>query len=174
MDIKKPKHIINHQSQEFSCEANSVECLTIKVHLAKESPNPARAPYRDATEWQKQVSRRKPIQLNMNAIVKAARNIMSVPNKWSFELGLFWLLSWLVSIDKNVKGCSIRVVIDTCGGFKGCVAWKGGGSSPFLDFSISTSSYVGSFECTIFSSMSTAVVDWFVPITSYGGTLIVW
>ena len=40
-----PKAIMSHQSQLFSREANSVECLTIRVHLASESPNPDNAPY---------------------------------------------------------------------------------------------------------------------------------
>ena len=43
-----PKAIMSHQSQLFSREANSVECLTIRVHLASDSPNPDNAPYRAA------------------------------------------------------------------------------------------------------------------------------
>jgi len=62
-----PKAIMSHQSQLFSREANSVECLTIRVHLASESPNPDNAPYRAAIVWQKHISSRKPIQLNRNA-----------------------------------------------------------------------------------------------------------
>ena len=58
---------MSHQSQLFSREANSVECLTIRVHLASESPNPDNAPYRAAIVWQKHISSRKPIQLNRNA-----------------------------------------------------------------------------------------------------------
>jgi len=60
---------MSHQSQLFSREANSVECLTIRVHLASESPNPDNAPYRAAIVWQKHISSRKPIQLNRNATV---------------------------------------------------------------------------------------------------------
>jgi len=65
--VTLPKAIMSHQSQLFSREANSVECLTIRVHLASESPNPDNAPYRAAIVWQKHISSRKPIQLNRNA-----------------------------------------------------------------------------------------------------------
>ena len=41
-----PNAVNSHHNQVLSDpEAKSVECLTIKVHLAKERPNPARAPY---------------------------------------------------------------------------------------------------------------------------------
>ena len=41
-----PNAVNNHHNQVLSDpEAKSVECLTIKVHLAKERPNPAKAPY---------------------------------------------------------------------------------------------------------------------------------
>jgi 3-dehydroquinate dehydratase len=41
-----PKAVNSHHSQVLSDPAaNSVECLTIRVHLAKDSPNPANAPY---------------------------------------------------------------------------------------------------------------------------------
>ena len=44
--INNPNAIIRNQSQEFSELAlNSVERLTITVHLVKDNPNPARAPY---------------------------------------------------------------------------------------------------------------------------------
>lgn len=62
-----PKAMMSHQSQEFSLEARSVECFTIRVHLVKERPKPESAPYRDAIVWQKHMSSRKPIQLNRNA-----------------------------------------------------------------------------------------------------------
>jgi hypothetical protein len=39
-----PKAIMSHQSQLLSWEAKSVECLTIKVHLARDSPKPDKAP----------------------------------------------------------------------------------------------------------------------------------
>jgi len=68
-----PKAIMSHQSQLFSREANSVECLTIRVHLASDSPNPDNAPYRAAIVWQKHISSRKPIQLNRNATASERR-----------------------------------------------------------------------------------------------------
>ena len=41
-----PKAVNNHHNHVLSDpEAKSVECLTIKVHLAKDKPNPASAPY---------------------------------------------------------------------------------------------------------------------------------
>lgn len=42
--IKNPNAMINHQSHEFSCDAKSVLCLTINVHLANDSPKPDNAP----------------------------------------------------------------------------------------------------------------------------------
>ena len=46
MQTMSPKVVKSHQSQVLSVPvAKSVECLTIRVHLAKERPNPARAPY---------------------------------------------------------------------------------------------------------------------------------
>lgn len=103
MHIKNPKAIINHQSQEFSFEANSVECFTMKVHLAKDKPKPDNAPYREATDEKKHAKIKNPIQLNMKEITNADMNIKSVPSKLlSFdELGL---LSF-ASTDRNVKGC---------------------------------------------------------------------
>ena len=68
--IYVPNAIMSHQSQEFSREAKSVECLTIKVHFVNESPKPDSAPYREATVWQKHIRSRKPIQLNRKATVK--------------------------------------------------------------------------------------------------------
>lgn len=62
-----PKVIINHHNQLLSLEANSVECWTINVHFAKDSPNPERAPYREAIVWQKHMSSKNPIQLNTKA-----------------------------------------------------------------------------------------------------------
>lgn len=65
-----PKAIMTHQGQVFSREDISVECLRIKVHLVKESPKPASAPYRDAIVWQKHIKSRNPIQLNRKATKK--------------------------------------------------------------------------------------------------------
>ena len=45
MQTSVPNAVMSHQSQTFSLEAKSVEFLTIMVHLARERPNPARAPY---------------------------------------------------------------------------------------------------------------------------------
>ena len=42
----KPKVVNNHHNHVLSDpEAKSVECLTIRVHFARERPNPAKAPY---------------------------------------------------------------------------------------------------------------------------------
>lgn len=79
--IKNPNAMISHHSQEFSCDARSVEFFTINVHLASERPKPDRAPYRAAIVWQKHVSIRKPIQLKRNATRKAVTNMMSVPRR---------------------------------------------------------------------------------------------
>lgn len=62
-----PKAMISHHSQLLSLDAKSVECLTIKVHLANDSPKPARAPYRPATVWQAHINNKNPIQLKRNA-----------------------------------------------------------------------------------------------------------
>ena len=62
--------MMSHHNQEFSREAKSVECLTINVHLVKERPKPDNAPYREAIVWQKHMSSKNPIQLNMNATEK--------------------------------------------------------------------------------------------------------
>jgi len=59
--------MMSHHSQIFSLDARSVECLTIRVHLARERPNPERAPYRAAIVWQKHIRSKNPIQLNRNA-----------------------------------------------------------------------------------------------------------
>lgn len=49
MNMKNlPRAIMSHHSHELARDARSVECLTIKVHLVNDSPNPARAPYRAA------------------------------------------------------------------------------------------------------------------------------
>jgi hypothetical protein len=40
MQTSIPKAVINHHSQELSADARSVEFFTIKVHFAKDSPNP--------------------------------------------------------------------------------------------------------------------------------------
>ena len=45
MQTSIPNAVINHHSQELSADAKSVEFFTIKVHLAKDSPKPAKAPY---------------------------------------------------------------------------------------------------------------------------------
>ena len=42
--MRKPKARTSHQSQAFSSRTRSVLRFTISVHLARESPNPARAP----------------------------------------------------------------------------------------------------------------------------------
>lgn len=39
-----PKVIINHHNQLLSFDAKSVECFTIRVHLANDKPNPDKAP----------------------------------------------------------------------------------------------------------------------------------
>ena len=40
-----PNAAMIHHSHAFSPVAKSVEFLTIRVHLASDSPNPERAPY---------------------------------------------------------------------------------------------------------------------------------
>ena len=65
--VNLPKVIINHHSQLLSLDAKSVECCTMKVHLAKDSPKPDSAPYLDAIVWQKHINNKNPIQLKMKA-----------------------------------------------------------------------------------------------------------
>ena len=60
MQMRKPKARTSHQSQAFSSRTRSVLRFTISVHLARESPNPARAPYRAAIVWQKHIRSIKP------------------------------------------------------------------------------------------------------------------
>ena len=46
MHTIKPNVVNSHHNHVLSDpDAKSVECLTIKVHFAKERPNPAKAPY---------------------------------------------------------------------------------------------------------------------------------
>lgn len=59
--------MISHHNQLLSFEASSVECCTINVHLANDSPNPESAPYLEAIVWQKHISNKNPIQLKMKA-----------------------------------------------------------------------------------------------------------
>ena len=116
--------MINHHSHEFSRDAKSVECLTMRVHLVSESPKPARAPYRDAIVWQKHISSKNPIQLKKNATAtikischilpdsqyifvrwvkkcsrkKAVKNVKSVPSRASPSVTS-------ASIARTVNGC---------------------------------------------------------------------
>lgn len=62
-----PNVIINHHNQLLSLEAKSVECCTIKVHFARDKPNPDNAPYLEAIVWQKHISSKNPIQLKIKA-----------------------------------------------------------------------------------------------------------
>ena len=79
--IRKPKASTSHHSQAFSSLTSSVFLFTIRVHLASERPNPARAPYLAAIVWQKHISRRKPTQLNRKDVRKAEKNARSVPSR---------------------------------------------------------------------------------------------
>ena len=48
----KPKVVKSHHNQVLSePDAKSVECLTIKVHFARERPNPAKAPYLQKNQY---------------------------------------------------------------------------------------------------------------------------
>lgn len=76
-----PNVIIIHHNQLFSREAKSVECLTIRVHLASERPNPDSAPYLAAIVWQKHIRSKNPIQLNKKATEKQNNNIRKYVNK---------------------------------------------------------------------------------------------
>ena len=58
--MRKPKASTSHQSQAFSSRTRSVLRFTISVHLARERPKPARAPYRAAIVWQKHMRSMKP------------------------------------------------------------------------------------------------------------------
>ena len=53
----------------MSFDAKSVECLTIRVHFAKDNPKPASAPYLPATVWQAHINNKNPIQLNRKATI---------------------------------------------------------------------------------------------------------
>ena len=100
MQTMSPKVVKSHQSQVLSVPvAKSVECLTIRVHLAKERPNPARAPYlkknwslliRIGTQsWkktyqaaivrQKHIVSKNPIQLKRKEVVNAVKKMKSLP-----------------------------------------------------------------------------------------------
>ena len=49
-----PKVVKSHHNQVLSePDAKSVECLTIKVHFARERPNPAKAPYLQKNQYVK-------------------------------------------------------------------------------------------------------------------------
>ena len=45
VQIRNPNPRTSHQSQAFSDLTRSVDLLTMRVHLARDNPNPARAPY---------------------------------------------------------------------------------------------------------------------------------
>ena len=98
MQTMSPKVVKSHQSQVLSVPvAKSVECLTIRVHLARERPNPARAPYlkriknavpdrhglgktyQAAIVRQKHIVSKNPIQLNRNEVVNAVKKMKSLP-----------------------------------------------------------------------------------------------
>ena len=100
MQTMSPKVVKSHQSQVLSVPvAKSVECLTIKVHFARDRPNPAKAPYlkisvkrhawlpvsfstyQAAIVRQKHIVSRNPIQLKRNEVVKAVKKMKSLPKR---------------------------------------------------------------------------------------------
>ena len=53
--------------------------LTIVTHLAMDKPKPLKAPYLPAAFGNKQIEAKKPIQLKKNEIIKALKNMHSLP-----------------------------------------------------------------------------------------------
>ena len=80
--MRNPKAKTSHQSQAFSSLTSSVDLFTIRVHLARERPKPARAPYLAAMVWQKHMRSRKPTQLKRKAVRNAVKNDKSVPSRF--------------------------------------------------------------------------------------------
>ena len=60
MQMRNPKASTSHHSQAFSSLTMSVLRFTMSVHLARDRPKPARAPYLAAIVWQKHISSMKP------------------------------------------------------------------------------------------------------------------
>merc|ERR1719500_1384504 len=67
--------------------AKSEDFLMIRVHLVRERPKPASAPYLAAMVWQKHMRRRNPIQLKRKAVRKAVKKMKSLPSSAVSPIG---------------------------------------------------------------------------------------